>query len=947
MSRGTKVHPDSIPKLKQALRRNGFPRQIDLAEAVGVSKNTAWNFLNGKPVDHLNFLELCNKLGYDWREVADLGENPETQNVPNVNPNSPPNPSAVGAGLDANATTSTVNPSTKPALTTPTKPTFNPPSPNNVGAGLDTNATTSTPNASTKPALTTPTNPKPTFNPPSPNNVGAGLDANATTSTVNASTKPALTTPKTRLITNQGFPTIPVWQGRDELLTRLTAKLRQPNTPLKVLALIGQGGIGKTSLAVKLLETLGIELSSRTPVTNCPYPLVIYFQVQPGTSFDDITEFLLRDGFGIETRESLQRSEEKIAKIIHGFAQQPCLFLLDNLETILHPANHPQARQAMSPEWGQFLNALVYQQHQCQTIITSRDIPADFTDPRYDNAEPDSELVHIETVTGVATKAGVEILRQRHLRDKIADLQWVSAKVEGHVFLLTQLAAVGKGKPGYLRKHPELVTKKAEPILREQLMRQNEAARDLLRRMCVLRVGIDCQGLTFLRLYQDNDSRFDYATFIEEPVEFTEEEIGETEAIIGQLVDSSLVQSRYDEENCEVLYDLHRVIVEFLQVDYKHELPKLWKIAYNFYSLVKKPDNPQTIEDLRPVLEYQHFAFKLGNYSEAYKILDNHLKKHLRRWGYWDLFKNLYEQLQPHVDEDTKAYCLMGIGEMYRDYGKLDQAQIYLQDALSIYQKQQNKSNIAKSLSMLGDLECIRYNSEEAERLYQNSLEIYRELGDQQGKAISYGQLGNIHKNRSNWEQAEQLYRQYLQIMEELDQCDEIATGYGCLADIESNRGNLNEAVRLYQQSLKLRIQSNNKLGIAESFGCMGHIQRAYGNYDEAEQLYQQALQIMTGLGKGDGIALGIYCLGANELAKGNLPKAESLLKDALTKMEKLEIKHYIAMVNYEFAKLERQRSNIDLAENYYNTAHQLFGQLGAVKDLDKMEQEWLSQDDS
>ncbi|MEQ8539260.1 MAG: hypothetical protein RIB93_17625 [Coleofasciculus sp. D1-CHI-01] len=501
MSRGTRVHPDYIPKLKKALRRNGFPRQIDLAEAVGVSKNTAWNFLNGKPVDHLNFEEFCNKLGYDWREVADFGENPETQNAPNVNPDSPPNPSAVGAGLDATSTPSTANASTKPALTTatnpkntlnpptpdnvgagldatstpstpnpPTKPalttatnpkntlnpptpdnvgagldatstpstanastkpalttatnpknTLNPPTPDNVGAGLDATSTPSTANAPTKPALTTATNPKNTLNPPTPNNVGAGLDATSTPSTANAPTKPALTTPQTRLITNQGFPTIPVWQGRDELLTRLTAKLRQPNTPLKVLALIGQGGIGKTSLAVKLLEALGIELSSRTPATNCPYPLVIYFQVQPGTSFDDITEFLLRDGFGIETREGLQRTEEKIAKIIQGFAQQPCLFLLDNLETILHPANHPQARQAMSPEWGQFLNALVYQQHQCQTIITSRDIPADFTDPRYDNAEPDSELVHIETVTGVATKAGVEILRQRHLRDKIAD----------------------------------------------------------------------------------------------------------------------------------------------------------------------------------------------------------------------------------------------------------------------------------------------------------------------------------------------------------------------------------------------------------------------------------------------------------------------------------------------------------------------------------------------
>ncbi|MEH1774070.1 MAG: hypothetical protein V7K64_33355 [Nostoc sp.] len=140
--------------------------------------------------------------------------------------------------------------------------------------------------------------------------------------------------------------------------------------------------------------------------------------------------------------------------------------------------------------------ALVYQQHQSQTLLTSREVPADLVDIRYEGAEPDSELVYIERISGVATVAGVEILRQRQLKDSVPDLQWISERVEGHVFLLTQLAAIGKGKPGYLRKHPELVTKKAEPILREQLARQSEAARDLLSRMCVLRVGIDIRGLT-------------------------------------------------------------------------------------------------------------------------------------------------------------------------------------------------------------------------------------------------------------------------------------------------------------------------------------------------------------------------------------------------------------------------------------------------------------------
>ena len=82
-------------------------------------------------------------------------------------------------------------------------------------------------------------------------------------------------------------------------------------------------------------------------------------------------------------------------------------------------------------------------------------------------------------------RATVEIL-QRQLTDNLADLQWISRRVEGHLFLLTQLVSLGKGRPGYLRKHPELVTKKVEPMLQEQLARQSAAGRDLVSRMCVL-----------------------------------------------------------------------------------------------------------------------------------------------------------------------------------------------------------------------------------------------------------------------------------------------------------------------------------------------------------------------------------------------------------------------------------------------------------------------------
>ena len=78
MARSLRVVRQYIETVKLARQRNGFPRQQDLAEALGLSRDTVSNFLNGKPVDYLNFLELCGKLALDWREVAGLGSHDTT-----------------------------------------------------------------------------------------------------------------------------------------------------------------------------------------------------------------------------------------------------------------------------------------------------------------------------------------------------------------------------------------------------------------------------------------------------------------------------------------------------------------------------------------------------------------------------------------------------------------------------------------------------------------------------------------------------------------------------------------------------------------------------------------------------------------------------------------------------------------------------------------------------
>jgi transcriptional regulator with XRE-family HTH domain len=71
MIRSARVRKDYIKKVKAAVQRQGFHRQKDLAEKLKLSLATVNNFLNGKPVDHTNFYEISEALGFDWQEIAD------------------------------------------------------------------------------------------------------------------------------------------------------------------------------------------------------------------------------------------------------------------------------------------------------------------------------------------------------------------------------------------------------------------------------------------------------------------------------------------------------------------------------------------------------------------------------------------------------------------------------------------------------------------------------------------------------------------------------------------------------------------------------------------------------------------------------------------------------------------------------------------------------------
>lgn len=83
MARSLRVSPQYITQVKQAVTRCGFPSQNSLAIELGFSLSTIKSFLNGRPVDYLNFTEIAEKLGQDWQEISQVNQKNPPATIPN------------------------------------------------------------------------------------------------------------------------------------------------------------------------------------------------------------------------------------------------------------------------------------------------------------------------------------------------------------------------------------------------------------------------------------------------------------------------------------------------------------------------------------------------------------------------------------------------------------------------------------------------------------------------------------------------------------------------------------------------------------------------------------------------------------------------------------------------------------------------------------------------
>lgn len=176
-----------------------------------------------------------------------------------------------------------------------------------------------------------------------------------------------------------------------------------------------------------------------------------------------------------------------------------------------------------------------------------------------------------------------------------------------------------------------------------------------------------------------------------------------------------------------------------------------------------------------------------------------------------------------------------------------------------------------------------------AEKALVTARGINVQLADLAGQAKSNSYLASVYfETDADLSRAEETARQAYRLQKEVGRTAEMVKVLRLLADIEIRKGDLEAGAKYAEEAAEL----SQELGIPAELGAsnfiLSTIYMLQGNYDDAEALCEKTLTLFQRLGNKRYEGLSLQTLGGSFLRSGKLQQAKSTITNALSLYEQV-----------------------------------------------------------
>ena len=251
-------------------------------------------------------------------------------------------------------------------------------------------------------------------------------------------------------------------------------------------------------------------------------------------------------------------------------------------------------------------------------------------------------------------------------------------------------------------------------------------------------------------------------------------------------------------------------------------------------------------------------------------------------------YKEAADVLQKAQDQFVKIGDQLGAAQCSQSLGNILSMQSNYQEAADVLQKAQDQFvkigdqlGAAQCSQSLGNILSMQSNYKEAADMLQNAQDWFVEIGNQLGAAQCSQNLGKILYMQSNYEEATDVLQkaqvQFVQIGNQLG----TAQCFQSLGKILYMQSNYEEAVEILQKAQDQFVQIGDQLGTAECSQSLGHILCMQSNYKEAADVLQKAQDQFVEIGDQLSAAQCFQSLGNILSMQSNYEEAADILQKA------------------------------------------------------------------